>query len=152
NQSTFNGILRISGTNTWSNILFGTTSYTIPTTGGLWLNNANFTVTGQNGNPTNNGLIRVTSGTLNVDTATDNEMGAGAGTLFMIEGGTVNFGGRLNTANAVTYTQSGGTVNVTTVGNATNGTPGFGLSSASSAFNVSGGTINLVQANTKTNG
>src|SRR5205085_2473152 len=48
----------------------------------------------------------------------------------------------------VTYTQSGGTVNITTVGNASTSTAGFGLTSAGSVFAMSGGTINLVQAST----
>ncbi len=55
--------------------------------------------------------------------------------------------GRLLTANAVTYTQSGGTVNVCTVGNASSLTQSFGLTSATTTFNMSSGTINLVQIN-----
>jgi hypothetical protein len=38
---------------------------------------------------------------------------------FTIEGGTLNIASRLQTTNAVTYSQSGGTVNATTVGNGT---------------------------------
>ena len=143
-----NGTFKISGTGTFSNPVFNATGYTIPATGGFWLDNPNYTVAGLNGSPTNNGLLRVSQGTFNVGTSSGNAMGAGAGALFNVEGGTVNFAGRLNTANAVTYTQSAGTVNITTVGNSTNSSAGFGLSSGSSVFNMSGGTINLVRAST----
>ena len=143
-----NGTFKISGTGTFSNPVFNSAAYTIPATGGFWLDNPNYTVAGLNGSPTNNGLLRVSQGTFNVGTSSGNAMGAGAGAIFTVEGGTVNFAGRLNTANAVTYTQSAGTVNITTVGNSSNSLAGFGLSSGSSVFNMSGGAINLVQAST----
>jgi hypothetical protein len=77
-----------------------------------------------------------------------NAIGAGAGATFTIEGGTLNIASRLQTTNAVTYSQSGGTVNATTVGNGTTLTGGFDLSAATNSFTMSGGTIVLVQANT----
>ena len=43
---------------------------------------------------------------------------------------------------------SAGIINVTTVGNASSATAGFGVTSATSVFTMSGGTINLVQRNT----
>ena len=61
------------------NPVFTAAAYTIPATGGFWLNNANATVIGQNGSPTNNGLLRLTAGTLNIGTVGTNVMGAGAG-------------------------------------------------------------------------
>ena len=143
-----NGTFKISGTGTFSNPVFNTAAYAIPATGGFWLDNPNYTVVGLNGSPTNNGLLRVSQGIFDVGTASGNAMGAGAGAIFIIEGGTVDFAGRLNTANAVTYTQSAGTVNITTVGNSTNNMAGFGLTSGSSVFNMSGGAINLVRAST----
>ena len=143
-----NGTFKISGTGTFSNPVFNDAAYTIPATGGFWLDNPNYTVAGLNGSPTNNGLLRISQGTFNVGTSSGKAMGAAAGAIFIVEGGTVNFAGRLNTANAVTYTQSAGTVNITTVGNSTNNLAGFGLTSGSSVFNMSGGTINLVRANT----
>jgi hypothetical protein len=142
-----NGTLKISGTFTVTNRVFTAAAYTIPATAGFWLNNPNFIVAGQNGSPTNNGLLRISQGTVNVGTASGNAMGAGAGAVFTVEGGTTNFSGRLNTASAVTYTQTAGTVNVSTVGNASSLTASFGLTSATSFFNMSGGTINLIQIN-----
>jgi hypothetical protein len=142
-----NGTLKISGTFNVTNRVFTAAAYTIPATGGFWLNNPNFNVAGQNGSPTNNGLLRITQGTFNVGTASGNAMGAGAGAVFTIEGGTSNFTGRLNSASAVTYTQTAGTVNVSTVGNASANIASFGLTSTLSFFNMSGGTINLIQIN-----
>ena len=78
-------------------------------------------------------------------------MGAGTGAVFTIEGGTMNVAGRLTSANAVTYTQSGGTVNICVAGGCAT-TPSFGFTSTlpTNVMNMSGGTINLVNSNTLT--
>ena len=108
-----NGTFKISGSSAFSSPIFTLPAYTIPVTGGLWLNDANATVVGQNGSPTNNGSLRVTAGTLNIGTVGSNAMGAGVGAAFIFEGGTTNVAGRLTSASAfVTYTQSGGSVNI----------------------------------------
>ena len=149
-----NGTFEIAGANTFSNNVFPTAAYTIPATGGFRLNDANATVNGQNGSPTNNGLLRVSAGTFNLGTVGANVMGAGTGASFTVEGGVMNVAGRLTTGNTsppnpVTYTQSGGTVNVCTAGGCTTA-PSFGFPSTlpKNFFNMSGGTIALVQANT----
>jgi hypothetical protein len=144
-----NGTLEIGGANTFSNNVFPTAAYTIPATGGFRLNDANATVNGQNGSPTNNGLLRLSAGTFNVGTTGLNVMGAGTGASFTVEGGTMNVAGRLNSTNPVTYTQSSGTVNICTAGGCVT-SPSFGFPSTlpKNFFNMSGGTIALVQANT----
>jgi hypothetical protein len=141
------GTFKISGTFTIANRVFTTTGYTIPTAGGFWLNNPNFTVPGQNGSPTNNGLLRVSNGTYNVGTASGNSLSGGTGAAFTIDGGTVNVAGRIQTTSAVSYTQSAGQVNVCTVGN-TATTACFGLTSTANVFNLTGGTIALVLPST----
>ena len=141
-----NGTFKLSGSFTANLRTFATAAYTIPATGGFWLNNPNYTVTGQNGSPTNNGLLRMSQGMFNVGNSSGNSMGGGAGAEFDIDGGTLNTAGRLQTTSAVTYDQSGGTVNVCTVGQ-TATTACFGLTSTTTVFNMSGGTINLVQIN-----
>jgi uncharacterized repeat protein (TIGR02543 family) len=143
-----NGTLTVSGAGTLAIPLFSIAAYTIPATGGVWLNNANFTVNGQNGSPTNNGRFRLTAGTYNVGTAAGNSMGGGTGAVFTFEGGTYNVTGRLNTTSAVTFNMSGGVINVSTIGNASSTTASFGLTSTSNTINISGGTINLVQRST----
>ena len=147
-----NGTLKMSGSFTFANTFFASPTYSVPATGGLWINNPNVSVTGQAGSPTNNGLLRVTTGTFTCGTASGHAMGAETGAVFTIEGGILNFASRLNTANAVTYSQTGGTVNVSTVGNSTNSAPSFGFTSTSSSnsFAMSGGVINLVQASSAT--
>ena len=145
-----NGTFEIAGANTFSNNVFPTAAYTIPATGGFRLNDANATVSGQNGSPTNNGLLRVSAGTFNLGTAGANVMGAGTGASFTIEGGTMNVAGRLTSTNPVTYTQSAGIVNICTAGGCIT-SPSFGFTSTlpKNFFNMSGGTIALVQANTQ---
>jgi hypothetical protein len=149
NTTTYNGILKISGSSTWSNALFTTASYSIPATGGLWLNNPNFTMTATNGSPTMSGLLRVTAGTLNVGTAAGNSMGGATTSQFIIEGGTLNFASRFNvTSSGAVFNMSGGTININTVGNTSSSTASFGFTSTTSVFTMSGGTINLVQRST----
>ncbi|MFL6214148.1 MAG: beta strand repeat-containing protein, partial [Blastocatellia bacterium] len=143
-----NGTLKVSGSFTMTARVFTATAYTIAATTGFWLNNPNFTVAGQTASPTNAGLLRISNGTFNVGTASGNSMGASAGAVFTIEGGTFNSTGRLQTTSTVTYNQSGGTVNVCTVGNASSSSGSFGFSSVSAVINMNGGTINLVQAST----
>ncbi|MBK7934620.1 MAG: hypothetical protein IPK01_14345 [Acidobacteria bacterium] len=141
------GTFKISGTFTVVNRVFTAAGYTIPAAGGFWLNNPNFTVAGQNGSPTNSGLLRISSGIYNVGTSAGNSLGGGTGAVFTIEGGTLNTAGRLQTTSAVTYNQSGGDVNVCTVGN-TATTACFGLTSTANTFNMSGGNITLVLPST----
>ena len=123
-----NGTFKISGSGTFSNPVFAAAVYTIPATGGIWLNNANATIVGQAGSPTNAGLLRLTDGTFGVGTLGTHVMGAGNGASFTVEGGTLNVAGRLASATAtyVTYTQSGGAVNICVAGGCAT-TPSFGF-------------------------
>ena len=141
-----NGTFKLSGTFTVTNRVFTVAAYTIGATTGFWLNNPNFTVAGQNGSPTNNGLSRLTQGIYSIGTAIGNSLGAGAGAQFIVEGGTMNVAGRLQTTSAITYTQSAGTVNVCTIGQ-TAATACFGLTGVST-ISMTGGTIVLVQRST----
>ncbi|HEV8266767.1 MAG TPA: fibronectin type III domain-containing protein, partial [Thermoanaerobaculia bacterium] len=141
-----NGTFKLSGAFAGTNRTFATAAYTIPATFRFWLNNPNYTVAGQNGSPTNNGALRVSQGVFNIVSVADNAMGAGIYASFVIEGGTVNVSGRLYSANVVSYSQSGGTVNICTVGNTASLTPSF-RPGVDGTFIMSGGTINLVQIN-----
>jgi hypothetical protein len=143
-----NGTFKISGSGTFSNPVFNAVAYSIPATGGFWLNNANYTVVGLNGSPTMSGLLRLTAGIFNIGTVAGNVMGGATTSSFIIEGATMNIASRLLVTSAsASFTMSSGTVNVTTVGNATTSAQGFGFTGAST-FTMSGGTINLVQAST----
>ncbi len=142
--ATGTGTLKFSGTNTFDGTLWSVPGYTIPATLSFWLNNPNFTVLGQAGSPTLTGMLRISSGTYNVGTGAGNTITGGASTsIFNIEGGTFNASGRLNmTGASSTYTQTGGTVNVCTVGNASGTLASFQVAGN---FNLSGGTIILNQ-------
>jgi hypothetical protein len=142
-----NGTFKISGTFTGTNRVFTTTAYSILATTGFWLNNPNYTVAGQNGNPTNSGLFRLTTGTFNVGTVNTNAFLSGAGAVFTIEGGTLNAAGRFAPTTALTFNMSAGTINVATTGNTTSSSGSFDLPSTA-VLNMTGGTIVLVQAST----
>ncbi|MEI6408536.1 MAG: fibronectin type III domain-containing protein [Bacteroidota bacterium] len=145
------GTLKFSGTNTFSGSLWSAVGYSIPSTLGFWLNNANFTVQGLGGSPTMSGLLRISAGTYNVGTASGNAMSGATTSSFIIEGGTLNFTGRLNVTSAgAQFNMSAGTINVCTIGNASSATASFGFTSTTSVFTMTGGTINLVQRSTGT--
>jgi hypothetical protein len=145
------GTIKFSGTNTFSGSLWSATGYTISSTSGFWLNNPNFTVTGQASSPTFSGLFRLTSGTYNVGTSAGNSIGGAGTTNMIIEGGVFNVAGRLNiTSSGAKFNMSAGTVNVCTIGNSSNTSASFGFTSGTSVFTMSGGTINLVNASTAT--
>ena len=144
------GLLKISGNFPMTSPLFKTAAYTIPATGGIWLNNANFVVSGTaTGLTTSNaGLLRVTQGTYNIGIGAGDEMGGTTGATFLIEGGTVNVAGRLDPQEPITYTQTGGTVNVAMVGNSRGDYGSFEIFDSESSFTMSGGTINVINRNT----
>ncbi len=140
-----NGTIKISGTFAGTSRVFASAAYTIPLSSGFWLNNPNYTVAGQNGSATNNGLLRVSQGTFNIGTATGNAMGFSTGCTVVVAGGAVNTTGRFGVAaagNAISYTQTGGTITVCTIGNASATLGSFDLgTSLTSTIAISGGTI-----------
>lgn len=151
-----NGTFKISGSFTGNFRTFPAAAYTIPANGGFWINNPNYTVTGQNGSPTLAGRLRMTQGTLNIGTSTGNSMGFSTGSHVIVEGGAVNAAGRFGVAaasNAITYTQSGGTVTVQTQGNTSTTLAGFDVGTGTgSSVTLSGGTIVVQLANTAASG
>lgn len=147
------GTFKISGTFTITNRTFAvTTTYTIATLGGIWLNNPNYTVaaTASGSGTTNNGLLRVTQGTYNIGIGAGDQMRGGTGAFFTFEGGTINVSGAFDPQSAVTYNQSGGTLNVGVVGNSVSNFGTFELFSTTSTFIMSGGTINVINPSTGT--
>ncbi|RSK32428.1 T9SS type A sorting domain-containing protein [Hymenobacter metallilatus] len=125
----------------------------VPATGGIWLNNPNYTVLGQNNSTTVNGLLRMTAGTYNVGTGSGNSLVFGSNAVYTMEGGTLTTAGRFtNFASAttvtgtMTFSMSAGTINVANVANA-GAAPSFGVNGTTT---ISGGNINLVQRSTAT--
>jgi uncharacterized repeat protein (TIGR01451 family) len=140
-----NGTLKLSGAFSGTSRVFSAAGYTIPATVGFWLNNPNYTVAGQNGSPTQSGLLRISTGTFNIGTATGNSMGFSTGSTTVVEGGAVNATGRFAIAaagNVITYQQSAGTITVNTIGNASATLGSFDLGTAlASTISITGGTI-----------
>ena len=154
-NATLTGIVKFSGSYTLTNTLFySAAGYTLPSTGGVWLNNSNFTVAGLNGSPTMNGLLRITNGTYNIGTSNGNSMSWGTGSIVKIEGGAVNATGRFGVGSAsytVNYSQSGGAITVATMQNASSSYYSFDLgTSVTSVYSLTGGTITIQTANTTT--
>jgi hypothetical protein len=155
------GTFKLSGTFAGTNRVFTAAAYTIGTGAtpfpGFWLNNANYTVAAQNGSPTvNGGLLRVTTGTFNIGTASGNTMTMLNGSSVIVEGGAVNVAGRLSANSAtslLSYNQSAGTVTVNTAGNISTTLASFDTGTAStSSFTISGGTIVTQLAGTGASG
>ena len=140
-----NGTLRIAGTFSFSGPVFASASYSIGSNAGLWLDNPSFVVTAQNGSPSVTGVLRVSGGTYNVGTSTGNSLGLANGCAVTLEGGAVNTSGRFavsSATNRVTYSQTGGTLTVATVGHTSTTFASFDLGTASSStVAISGGTI-----------
>lgn len=151
-----NGTFKLSGTFAATNRVFTAAAYTIPATGGFWLNNPNFTVAAQNGSGTVAGRLRISQGTYNVGTASGNSLGFSAGSNITVEGGAVNAAGRFgvgSSTNAITYLQTGGTITVGTVGNTSTTLGSFDLGTAAgSSITVSGGTVIVQIASTALSG
>jgi hypothetical protein len=139
----------MSGSYTFSNTFFATTGYSIPTGTGLWLNNANVTVTGQAGTVTLVGQIRVSNGTYNVGTGSGNSLTYSTGSSFIMEGGAMNVAGRFSrdgtNGSTITYDQSGGTLTVVTSASTSTTRAGFDIGATGSSFTMSGGAIVLQQ-------
>ena len=113
-----NGTFEISGSGAFSNPVFALPAYTIPATGGFWLNDAQRhgrraeRLARRTTAPCGSPPARSTSGP-----SARMPWAQASGAAFTFEGGTTNVAGRLTSASAfVTYTQSGGTVNVCNVG------------------------------------
>ena len=151
-----NGTFKLSGTFTATNRVFLAAAYTIPATGGFWLNNPNFTVAGQNGTGAVTGRLRVSQGTYNVGTASGNSLGFNAGANVTVEGGAINSAGRFgvaSSANLHTYVQTGGTITVSTAGNTSTTLASFDLgTNTSSSISISGGTVIVQLASTAASG
>lgn len=135
-----NGMFKISGTFTLSNRTF--ISYTIPSTGGLELNNSNYTIVGQASILYLIGKLVVNAGTLNVGTTTQ-DLSIKSGSFFELNGGSVNIAESFWASSSIsnyTYTQTGGTLTVCTGSNSWGGAGSFHFEN-SGTFNMSGGKI-----------
>ena len=106
-----NGTFSIIGSTAFNNPVFSAASYTIPTTGGFWLGNANATVTAMDGTATNLGDLKITSGTFLVGNSAEHALKSGSGGQFKMAGGTLIVSGGLEIESG-TASISGGTISL----------------------------------------
>ena len=142
-----NGMFKISGSFSMENGLFtGLNNYTVPPSAGIWFNNPNYTVAARNGTAYIEGTLIMDAGILNVGTSVDNRLGYIDGAVVTINGGIINVASRFSatTTFGVKYTQTGGTLNVNTVGSTSSTYASFDIRDIDvSTFTMSGGNIVL---------
>nr|WP_319511265.1 G8 domain-containing protein [uncultured Draconibacterium sp.] len=174
-KGSLSSTLTISGTTSVSSggvLTMNSGLITIPSAGSLSLDfssglsipsTAGFDVTGGslstgNFSITNNGLIRISSGTADFGTASGNTVHTQVDGAFIVSGGTVNIAGRLeNTAGGTLtppgvnsgITVSGGTVTLATVGNGLSSIGSLNVT-ANGDFRFTGGTIVFQNPSTAT--
>lgn len=146
-------------------IIDGTTDISginsIPRTAGIEVNGTNAELNTGNFSITNAGLIRIAAGTATFGYLSGNSVHTQINGAFVVNGGEVNVAGRLeNTAgDATTFlgtsyevglTVSGGTINLSTIGNGSSGTGSLNVTAAG-YFDFSGGTINFIKPSSAPN-
>ncbi len=145
-----NGTIKFSGSYTFSGPIFKTgLSYAIANKAGVWLNNPNVNITSSNDSYDVSGLLKVTSGTLNVGIVIGNSIRLLAGGQMVVQGGTVNVSGRIQANNSggtaqgtLSYNQSGGVVTLTTAGSNTHASiSDFHFVITTDTLIMSGGTL-----------
>lgn len=138
-----NGTFKLSTTNALSVACFSAAA-TIPTSGRLFLNSAQAALT-TSATTTMNGNITIANGTLNIGNAADEDLTSTGGTLSM-SAGVLNIAGKYNTTGAAsTFSVTGGTINVPTIGSTNATAAPFNMTIAGSSFNMSGGIINIIR-------
>ena len=144
-----NGTFKLSSNSTIAPFL-NSAAAIIPASAGLWDNG------GTMNSPasmdwTVNGYLRCSGGTINIGTVADNLLVPASGSTIAIDGGIVNVTGRMDNYSVsvwdflpFTFTMSGGTMNICTVGSTTPNWPPFSIGVSGSTFSMSGGTIVIV--------
>lgn len=150
-----NGTIEIAGTFTMDNPVFnGTGQYTVPPTGGFWLNNPNFTINARAGTAEIDGLLRVDAGVMNIGTGPTHRLGYMNGSVIIINGGEINVSSRMTatTTYGINYTQTGGTITLAIVENPSVTRASFDIQrqNDNASFTMSGGSIVLQNASTGT--
>ena len=136
-----NGTFKYSKS-TLTNITPFTTSLTIPSNAGVWMNSAVSTMSLPAGIVVS-GKLSNSNGTLSIGDVTNETLLYSGGT-FSFTGGVTNVAGRFNgsaAASVCNFNMSGGSFNVPFVGSNNTTNAPFQIGTAGSQFNMSGGTI-----------
>ncbi|MBK7817384.1 MAG: hypothetical protein IPJ60_07300 [Sphingobacteriaceae bacterium] len=146
-----NGTFKYSKS-TLTNITPFTTSLTIPSTAGVWMNSAVSTMSLPAGIVVS-GKLSNSNGTLSIGDVTNETLLYSGGT-FSFTGGVTNVAGRFNgsaAASVCNFNMSGGSFNVPFVGSNNTTNAPFQIATAGSQFNMSGGTILINREGGNTN-
>jgi len=145
-----NGTLRLQGNITIPSLVEVSNAPIIPSSGKLWIDGNNVSVTTSVGSALGIdlfGTFKITAGTFNSNVATGFQCEPGS--FIDIQGGTVNVSNirpKGVVSNPVSsYSQSGGIVNVNSTGGSTNGgNASFCYPYSTNSFTMTGGTINIL--------
>ncbi len=143
------GLFRISGTFAFTNTFFPVTlgEYVINNESGLWIENPNVTVTGQNASLTLGGILR-NNGSYNIGNgAAARNLVYDNGATLIMDGGSLNIDSRLSRIDdddEIFYAQYGGDVTVGRNFNSSADSRGmFDIGASSSTFICEGGNIEI---------
>jgi hypothetical protein len=138
-----NGTFKLSTPNAGTFVPF-TALTTLAASNGIWLNSATAIMNFSAGINLS-GLLRVSSGTMTIGNANNENLTPTAGTL-LIQGGVLNIAGRyIASTTATSFSMTGGTMNMPNNGSTSTTQAPFQISIASSTFNMSGGSIVILR-------
>ena len=138
-----NGTFKLSTPNAGTFVPF-TALTTLATSSGIWLNSSTAIMNFSAGINLS-GLLRVSSGTMTIGNANNENLTPTAGTL-NIQGGVLNIAGRyIANTTATSFSMTGGAMNLPNNGSTSTTQAPFQISVASSTFNMSNGTITIVR-------
>ena len=136
-----NGTFKLSTPNAATVVPF-TAATTVHATSGIWLNSPTALMSFSAGLGLN-GLLRVTSGYVDLGNANNEDLAPNGGTL-TVEGGTLDIAGKYNvSASASSFNFSGGTILISNNASTNTSIAPFHISATGSSFNMSGGVLVL---------
>ncbi len=136
-----NGTFKLSTPNAATVVPF-TAATTVQATSGIWLNSPTALMSFSAGLGLN-GLLRVTSGYVDLGNANNEDLAPNGGTL-TVEGGTLDIAGKYNvSASASSFNFSGGTILISNNASTNTSIAPFHISATGSSFNMSGGVLVL---------
>jgi hypothetical protein len=140
-----NGTFKLSSASTITPFIANILSspYLIPATAGLWCNGGTINTTASMW-WTVGGVLRISSGTLNVGSSVDDGLQPKTNASIIVEGGNMNVAARIsNTPFVWSFSMTGGRLTIGTVGNSLSGFPVFHMDQTGCSFSMSGGTMIL---------
>ena len=144
-----NGTLKLSGNFSYSGSPFIVNSFNnmIVSSAGFWLDNPNINITGFNDSFDVSGLLKITSGILNIGSTNGNSLRYISGSYIQIEGGKVNVAGRIQgktvASSTTNFNQSGGLVTILVKSSSSETIASLDFTALGSTFSMSGGYLIL---------